>query len=258
MRDGISVSRRVRGTAPMARGTPARARGAPLGPVSRSASCPINPTPPRQLRPPNTAPSARLHYWALGGAAAARVCTTTRGSSAPAHRRAVDWRPSSRRQGLHGRRGRRGPLGGVAPAALDHVRFLHLEVDAGGCSDAAALRRLVLRELERRAPGRRAHRRGGRARCTAACRAATARAITSAFEVELLSDCGARAATRPAARLVGADARSDRRDERASAICARELRASSPNRAKPWRTAAGSTFLARTFAPLLRAVGCRD
>lgn len=252
MRDGQCLAT-LRGTS--ADGAEARQRAGevrPLGPGIEIGVLPDQSDAAAATWAAEQLPVSGLHYWALGGAAAATVvhenpwivCAGTpqgRGLAAP----------QLGPKGCMVVEVEDGRIGGVAPAALDHVRFLHVEVDVGGCSDAAAIRRLVMRELERRAAGAgerivvadaALHGRmpGGQAR------------DRLAFEGELLAELRRESATRPAPLwwvrmrdLTGADER--------PGMGGRELRRIVTEQSEALGAPLpGSTFLARTFSPLLR------
>lgn len=200
-------------------------------------------------------PAGGLDYWALGGAPAAAVL------------RESPWivcagTPQGRGLESHqlGAKGcmlvdvAEGRITTVAPAALDHVRFARLEPDVGGCADAAAIRRLLRRELERSISDA-----GDRvAVVEATLRGRMPDGVARdrlSFEAELLADLRRDSAIRAAsvwwARVRDLTTRDDRPDAAGPRHLRRIVTEQSEALGAPLP---GSTFLARAFAPLLRQV----
>jgi hypothetical protein len=200
-------------------------------------------------------PACGLDYWALGGAPAAAVlhekpwivCAGT---------------PQGR--GLEstqlGAKGcvvvdvDEGRVVKVAPVALDHVRFVRLEADVGGCADAAAIRRLLRRELERSLGEA-----GDRvAVVEAALRGRMPNGVACdrlSFEGELIADLRRDGAGRAGSVWWARVRDLTTRAERTGAVAHRPLRRIVTEQSEALGAPLpGSTFLARAFAPLLRQV----
>jgi hypothetical protein len=192
-----------------------------------------------------------LDYWALGGAGSAAVlhedpwivCAgTTQGRGWDAHQLGA--------KGCMVVDVTDGRIGRVVATPVDHVRLLRLELDVSGCTDAAAIRRLLARELER-------------ATSPVADRVVAVEATLRGrrpsigrhrlhFEAELLVQLRRESAARELpvwwARVRDLSAG----DERQLATGPWELRRILTEQSEALGAPLpGSTFLARTFAPLL-------
>jgi hypothetical protein len=147
-----------------------------------------------------------------------------------------------------------GRIVNVAPAALDHVRFVRLEPDVGGCADAAAIRRLLRRELERSISDA-----GDRvAVVEAALRGRMPDGVARdrlSFEAELIADLRRDSAIRGASLWWARVRDLTARDGRPGAVGPQPLRRIVIEQSEALGAPLpGSTFLARAFAPLLRQV----
>jgi DNA repair exonuclease SbcCD nuclease subunit len=253
MRDGQCLAT-LRGTSGDAADARQRARDLrPLGPGLEIGVLPDQSDANATTWAAEQLPASGLHYWALGGAAAGTVvhespwivfAGTPQGRGLAA--------PQLGPKGCMVVEVEDGHIGSVTPAALDHVRFLHVEVDASGCNDAAALRRLVVRELERRAAGA-----GDRIIVADAALhgrlSGGAARDRLAFEGALLAELRRESATRPAPLWWVRVRDLTVSEERHRSGGSRELRRIVSEQSEALGAPLpGSTFLARTFAPLLR------
>lgn len=146
-----------------------------------------------------------------------------------------------------------GRIVSVGAVALDHVRFLRLDLEVGGCADVAALRRLLFRELERGSAEA-----GDRIIAVEATLRGQKPSGDMArdrlgFEAELLSQLRRESAARgmPVWWVRVRDLTA--RDDRSLGDVPWELRRIVTEQSEALSAPLpGSTFLARTFAPLLR------